>query len=124
MDASALLALLKLEPGHEIVETHIRESRIGAVNFGEVAQRLMREGWSREQFETTADALNIAVIPIDANLAIDGAEIREIGRKAGLSQADCLCLALAKRKNATVLTADRAWMKMSEATGVTVRLIR
>ena len=124
LDASALLALLKLEPGHEAVEGAILGSMISAVNLGEVAQRLLRQGWTRAQFEQTATALDILVVSVDAPLAIDAAEIREIGRKAGLSQADCVCLALAKREGAVAMTADRRWREVEGAVEVELRIIR
>lgn len=124
LDASALLALLKLEPGHEVVEAAILGAMISAVNLGEAAQRQLRAGWTRAQFEEITDALSLLVVPVDTGLALDAAEIREIGRVAGLSQADCICIALAKREGAVAMTADRRWREVEQAVGVELRVIR
>ena len=45
-------------------------------------------------------------------------------RSAGLSLGDRLCLALAQRNGNGALTADRMWLKVAEAVGVVVELIR
>lgn len=124
LDASALLALLKLEPGCEVVEAAILDAMISAVNLGEAAQRQFKAGWTRAQFEQTADALGMLIVPVDAELALDAADMREIGRVAGLSQADCICLALARREGAVAMTADRAWREVAAVVEVEVRIIR
>lgn len=71
-----------------------------------------------------APALDVRIRAVRLDLVLAAAEIREICRKRGLSQADCLCLALAQREGAIAMTADRAWADVSEAVGVQVRLIR
>jgi ribonuclease VapC len=50
--------------------------------------------------------------------------MRSLTRSAGLSLADRLCLALARRLKAKVLTADRAWTLVAEPLGLDVGLIR
>lgn len=44
LDASALLALLNQEPGHEEVVRPIPDAAISAVNLSEVAAKLARGG--------------------------------------------------------------------------------
>ena len=44
LDASALLAFLFRETGHEIVGEHIEEACISTVNMSEVAGRFVRDG--------------------------------------------------------------------------------
>lgn len=124
LDASAVVALLRDEPGAEVVRGALKQAHVGVINLGEVAQCLFRDGWSRAEIEETIDALHIRVRAVRVDLVMTAAEIREIGRKRGLSQADCLCLALAKREEAIVLTGDRVWLEVAEALGVEVRLIR
>lgn len=124
LDASALLALLKREAGAEIVEASLEQAVIGSVNLGEAAQIQYIYGWKRETFETTIKLMEIVVVPVSYRVAMDAADFRELARKNGISQADCLCLALAKSENAVALTADRDWLKIAEAIGVDVRLIR
>jgi ribonuclease VapC len=124
LDASALLALIKAERGWDAVDAVVAEAVIAAVNLGEAAQREFKAGRTREQFDMTAAALGVAVEPVDARLAVDAAEFRERGRAMGLSQADCIFLALARRLGAEAMTADRKWIEVAEAIGVEVRVIR
>ncbi|MGF1550690.1 MAG: type II toxin-antitoxin system VapC family toxin [Sphingomonadaceae bacterium] len=124
LDASAVIALLRGEPGADIVKAALKQAHLGVINLGEVAQCLFRDGWSRAEIEETIEALDVRVRAVRIDLVIAAAEIREVGRKYGLSQADCLCLALARREAAVILTADRVWLQVAEAVGVEVKLIR
>nr|WP_281346885.1 PIN domain-containing protein [Sphingorhabdus profundilacus] len=124
LDASALLALLKCEAGAEIVEASLEQAVIGSVNLGEAAQIQYLYGWKRSDFETAIALMEITIVPVSHKIAIDAADFRELARKSGISQADCLCLALAKSRNAVALTADRDWLKIADIVGVNVQLIR
>lgn len=124
IDASALIATLRNEIGADTVDEQVDGAMISAVNFGEAAQRQYRDGKTRTDMEDLANELALVVVPVDAQLALDTADIREIGRAAGLSQADCICLALAKRQGVVALTADRNWLKIADQIGVEVQLIR
>jgi PIN domain nuclease of toxin-antitoxin system len=124
LDASALLALLKNEAGADVVAASMDQAVIGSVNLGEAAQIQYLHGWQRDTFETAIALMDIPVVPVSYRVAMDAADFRELARKNGISQADCLCLALAKSENAVVLTADRDWLKIANAIGVEVRLIR
>jgi ribonuclease VapC len=124
LDASALLALLKREAGAEIVQASLNQAVIGAVNLGEAAQIQYLYGWNRNDFEVAIGLTEISVVPVSQQVALDAADFRELARKKGISQADCLCLALAKSEDAVALTADRDWLKIADAIGVEVRMIR
>jgi ribonuclease VapC len=124
LDASAVVAVVLREPGWEAVRAVLLESHIASINFGEVAQRFFKDGWPREEIEETLAALNMRVVVVDATLALDAAEMRETARAVGLSQADCICLALARRRGATAITADRDWLKIDGLLEVEVQQIR
>ena len=124
LDASAVVAVLIRERGWQAVQSVILDSKMAANNRGEVAQRLLKEGWNRFQIEDAIGALQIEIIPVDGPLALDAAEIREIARAKGLSQADYLCLALAKRMGVVAMTADQKWLEIAGAVGVEVRVVR
>jgi ribonuclease VapC len=124
IDASALIAFLEGEVGADVIDAEIDGAMISAVNFGEVAQHQFRNGKSRSEMERLADELGLIIIPVDYALALDAADIREIGRSIGLSQADCICLALAKQERSIVFTSDRSWLKIADELGVEVELIR
>jgi ribonuclease VapC len=124
LDASALLALLKREAGADVVEASLDRAVIGSVNLGEAAQIQYLHGWHRSDFEIAIGLTEISVVPVTHRIAMDAADFRELARKNGISQADCLCLALAKSESAFALTADRDWLKIANQIGVEVRLIR
>jgi PIN domain nuclease of toxin-antitoxin system len=124
LDASALLALLQSERGAKIVADEIQGAAISAVNLGEAAQRQYRDGKTSTEFEAMATAFALNIISVDGPLALDAAEIREIARQKGLSQADCICLALAKRLGVNAMTADQKWLEIAGEVGVKVQVVR
>lgn len=107
-DASALLAFLQGEPGASTVEHELAAGgRCGAVNWSEVAQKVLAHGrdWELARALLQSYELDIAdVTAIDAEWAA-----RRWRRGEGLSVADRLCLALGERLGATVWTADTGW---------------
>ena len=123
-DSSAILALLRNEAGSDVVLENLDRGCISAVNLGEIAQVQIRDGQSLAEAEETFNQLGIPVIDVDAQQALAAAEIRAVALTKGLSQADCLCLALAKREGEAALTADRQWLEVANAIGVKVQLIR
>lgn len=128
LDASALLAYLKEEPGSEIVEELLAESsNISAVNWAEVLSKLAEEGddipLTVERFES--EGLlggNVVVHPLDESQARRIAALRPITRDTGLSLADRACLALAHALDLPAYTADGAWRDVDA--GVEIHLIR
>lgn len=124
LDSSAVLAVLRDETGANVVLESLPDGVICAINLGEVVQVQIREGKTREQAAAVINALQIPVVDVDADLAIYAAELRMKVLKNGISQADSICLALAKREGAVALTGDRKWLEVAEILGVEVRLIR
>jgi ribonuclease VapC len=124
LDASALVALLRGESGAPIVAENVRGAAVSAVNFGEAAQRQYKAGTSRQEFEDVVAPLNLNIVSVDRAMALDAADMREIGRQKGLSQADCICLALAQRMGVVAMTADQKWLEIAEVVGVEVQVVR
>ncbi len=128
LDASALLAYLRDEPGAEVVaEVVAGGATISAVNLTEVLSRAADRGADpvRLADELTRGGLlagAVAVEPFTAGDAIEAARLRPLTRQAGLSLAGRACLALARRLQAATLTADRAWRGL--AVEVELRSIR
>ena len=95
-----------------------------AVNIAEVVDHYARRGALRADAERRIGRLNLLIVDADLVLAFDAAMLLPITRSAGLSLGDRFCLALAKRLDRPVLTADRAWPTIADAVGVRVQLIR
>ena len=122
IDASALLALVLKEPGHEKVAEHLNGSLISSVNFSEVLARLARSGILPREAGPRIAELGVTIIAFDSEHATIAAEIREHARAAGLGLADCCCLALALQQQLSVLTAERIWKSLGLA--LEIKLIR
>jgi PIN domain nuclease of toxin-antitoxin system len=108
-DASALLAYLRGEAGSGIVRSQLELGGFcGAANWSEVAQKVSAAGadWNLARGLLLSYALTIE--QVTAEDAEAAAALWHAG--SGLSLGDRLCLALGQRLDATVMTADRAWM--------------
>ncbi len=111
LDASALLALLKREPGWQHVDSIISRSAISAVNGAEVVGMLRREGVPGE---VALLALRLTKVQI---LAFDDSHLELMasgpGDREGLSLGDRVCLATARRNEWIAVTADRGWARFA-----------
>jgi PIN domain nuclease of toxin-antitoxin system len=118
LDASALLAYLRDEPGADLVADAIATgASISTVNLGEVLSRVADRGGDpvRVARQMTDRGLldgAIMVEPFTSADAVEVARLRPTTRDLGLSLGDRACLALAKRFDAPALTADAAWSKL------------
>ena len=128
LDASALLAHLRDEPGADVVAEAIASGAvISTVNLAEVFSRVADRGDDPVKLaaELTQSGLLDGAItgePFTAADAIDAGRLRSLPRDAGLSLGDRACLALARRLDAPALTADTDWQGVAH--GVELRPIR
>lgn len=128
LDASAVLALLRDEPGADEVERAVAaETRLSAVNWAEVLSKLADAGEDpgHATGALAAEGLlgeSMVVEPLDEAQAVEIARLRPLTRGAGLSLGDRACLALAAALEVPALTADRAWAELG--LGISVELIR
>jgi PIN domain nuclease of toxin-antitoxin system len=120
-DASAILALLKMEQGHEIVAENLERAIVSSVNFCEVITVVSRKGFGQEKVIKFLKETFLHIEDFDTEQAIIAAAFNDV-TKNGLALGDRACLALAKSKNLPVLTADKVWKEME--LGVEVQLIR
>lgn len=123
LDASALLAYFKNEPGGEAVQRRLgTDTVIGAVNLAEVVSQLVESGWAEDAIRETFDATQAQPVAFLAEDAYIAGLLRERTRHRGLSLGDRACLALALRLGVPALTADRSWADLD--LGVEVVLVR
>ena len=121
LDASALLAFARGEPGAERVGNMLHLAAISAVNAAECIAVLARFMTSRAAEQSVA-RLGLEVVACDWDVAILAADIHAATRDRGLSLADCVCLATARRLGVPVVTADGAWEGVE--VGVEIELLR
>jgi len=122
LDASALLAFLFREPGHERVAPILAESCLSTVNLSEVIGRFVRDGHPSRGVSEQLLASGVEFVPFAAEDAALAAEVVPRTQRLGLSLGDRACLALALRRRVPVYTADRSWQRLD--LGVSVVVIR
>jgi ribonuclease VapC len=121
LDASALLALLKREPGHvRVVAAILDGAALATVNLSEVIAVFSRAGTPAAGLVADIERLGLLIEPFTRDDATHAGELIPQTSAAGLSFGDRACLALAMRIQCPVLTADRAWADLNIDVGVTL----
>ncbi len=126
LDASALLAHLRDEPGADVVAeaiaggaavstVNIAEALSAEANRGTDPVRLAEELASRGLLDGA-----LTVYPFTTADAIEAACLRPLTRTAGLSLGDRACLALAHRLDGVAMTADTAWAQVGLDVAITL----
>ena len=123
LDASAVLALLRDEPGGDVVAGHIGRAAISAVNLQEVVREMLREGATLEAARPVLDELALALHPHDEAAAYAAAALYAATRRHGRGLGDRSCMALGLALGLPVLTADREWERV-EVEGLAVEMVR
>jgi len=112
LDASAMLAFLFREPGHERVADVIEEGCISSVNLSEVLVRFARDGHDPALTYGKIAESPIEIVPFLGEDAALAASLVPATRRLGLSLGDRACLALALARRIPALTADQAWLRL------------
>lgn len=123
LDASAVLALVRNEPGADKVATHVGRAAISAVNLQEVLKELFLSGLNEETARELLGELRLDVRPHDIEAAFAAAGLHSQTREFGRGLGDRSCLALAMQLDVPAITADREWKKVKVA-NLTVEHIR
>ena len=113
IDASALLALLFNEPGHEIVDAALDHGVMNAVNLAEVASRLLFLGADEQTTRDRLGDLPIEIVPFTAEHAFRVGALRVPTMEHGLSLGDRACIATAEELNLPALTSDQSWTRLN-----------
>lgn len=128
LDASALLAYLRDEPGADVVAEAIAGGAVmSTANLAEVLSRVAARGGDSVHLlaQMREQRLVDGAIDVEPLTSEDAAEIgrlRPLTKAAGLSLGDRACLALAARLGAPAFTADSDWESVD--VGVEIRQIR
>ena len=122
LDASAFLALLQQEPGAEVVEKHLSNAIMSAVNVAETLTILQDTSIEKQNAENLVTEIIQEIIPFDLAQACHVADLKKLTKPFGLSFGDRACLALAKINHLPILTADKIWGKLDA--GIKIHLIR
>lgn len=124
LDASALLAMLKDEPGGNAVAQVIADARMSSVNYAEVVSHFVYVGMPLDRIDAMLAPLPLTIVDADRAIATTAGGLRSMTAKAGLSLGDRFCLALARHDGLPAMTADKTWRKVADDVGVAVSVIR
>lgn len=108
-DASAVLAIMHREPGHDKARKHLEGALISAVNYSEVLKKTVEAGSNLVATRLHLENFALTVIPFDERQAVRAADLWPAAKGHGLSFADRTCLALGMERKAKVVTGDRRW---------------
>jgi PIN domain nuclease of toxin-antitoxin system len=122
LDASALLAFLFREAGHERVGAEIETACLSAVNLSEVIGRFVRDGHDARTVLHRLTSTSIEIVPFTAADAALAASLVPVTRPLGLSLGDRACLALALARRIPAVTADRTWARLK--IGIDIQVVR
>jgi ribonuclease VapC len=122
-DSYAILALLRDEPGAEVVAGDIGDGLISAVNLQEVIKALLRRNVSADAALAMLDALHLGVCAHGRDDAIAAAKLYPATKEFGSGLGDRSCMALGIAEGLPVLTADKEWSKI-EVPGLKLVLAR
>ncbi len=111
-DASAILALLRDEPGANVVAQYICDGLISAVNLQEVIKGLLRRDVPIDAALAMLDALHLEVRPHGRTDAIAAAKLYPVTKEFGSGLGDRTCMALAIAEGLPVITADQQWARI------------
>ena len=122
LDASAVLAFLRNEPGAEIVRPHLKGGRLSAVNYSEVIAKAAALDIGYEQTESIMNDLGVERVAFDDRHAAVAASLLPATKRFGISLADRACMALAMIVGLPALTSDSDWTELGLE--FEIRLIR
>jgi PIN domain nuclease of toxin-antitoxin system len=123
MDASAVLALIRDEPGADKVALQVGRAAISAINLQEIIKELALSGLDVETIRELLDELRLDVRAHDVEAAYMAAGLHAQTKEFGRGLGDRSCLALAMQLGVPALTADREWKKV-KVKGLKVEHIR
>jgi ribonuclease VapC len=109
LDSSALLALLFNEPGADRVSETLPGALLSTVNFAETLAKLTERGVPVQEARAAVEATGVEIVDFDADQACMTSALRPLTRSAGLSLGDRACLALARSRDRSAVTADHVW---------------
>jgi len=108
-DTYAIIELIKGNPNYEFVKDKVIIT--GVMNVAETYYALLLE--NKEGFvDSIIKKLNIEIVDISQEIAIESAKLRYKNKKSFLSYIDCIGYILAKENNLIFLTGDKEFERM------------
>jgi ribonuclease VapC len=122
LDASALVAVVKHEPGADRVATALPAAVVAAPNWAEMLEVLGKSGRDADVVGRRFKTVGVEVEPVTEDDAEAVARLARPTANRDLSLGDRFCLAVAERLGRPAYTSDQAWAKA--ATEAKIVMIR
>jgi ribonuclease VapC len=114
LDASAILAIVNGEPGHEkLTPQLLANSILSAVNAAEAQSKLVTRGWNSDEAWNDVAGFVGEVSVFDELQARLAGDLIGQTRGLGLSLGDRACLALGLSFKLPIYTTERSWTKLT-----------
>lgn len=124
LDTSAIIALLKKEPGYKLLEGIISNSAISLVNLSELVSVLSRSNIPENEIDDIIMDIVPEIIPFCENVCIKAGKLARLTKDYGLSLGDRACIATACHYNMEIYTTDKIWLKLVASITTTIVLVR
>ncbi|WP_341748898.1 type II toxin-antitoxin system VapC family toxin [Candidatus Tisiphia endosymbiont of Sialis lutaria] len=124
LDTSAIIALLKKEPGYKILEDVIASSSIASINLSELVSVLTRSNIAENEIDIIVADIVPEIIPFCENIAIKTGKLSRLTKDYGLSLGDRACIATGCYYNMEIYTTDKIWLKVADNITTKIILVR
>jgi PIN domain nuclease of toxin-antitoxin system len=108
LDSKAILALLTMDEGHEVIAQNLENAFVSSVNIAEVLMILVKKEINHKEAAQLLKDTFPQVEPFNAEQAVIASSFEE----PELSFGDRACLALARSKNLRILSPDKDLMML------------
>ncbi len=113
LDSSAVIALLRDEPGAGLIAGYAGDALISAVNLQEAIKVLLADGASVDVARGMLDSLDLETRAHEAADAYAAAALFGATKAKGSGMGDRTCMALAIAEGLPAITTDKAWSELA-----------
>jgi PIN domain nuclease of toxin-antitoxin system len=113
LDTSAIVALLRDEPGAVVVASHLGDALISTVTLQEVIKAMLVRGFLPDAVKGMVDALGLEVRAHEIEDAWAAALLWDATKAKGSGLGDRTCMALAISEAVPAITTDKAWAELA-----------
>jgi len=113
LDASAVIVLLRNEPGAELIASYAGDALISTVTLQEVVKALLVRGFTLELARAMIEALHLEPRAHTVEDACAAAALYQATKAQGRGLGDRTCMALAIAAGLPAITTDRQWSALA-----------
>lgn len=120
LDTSAIIALLKKEPGYESLEEVVANSAVSIINFSELVSVLMRTSIVESEIDEIIKDIIPEIIPFSEDIAIQTGKLIKLTKDLGLSLGDRACIATGIYHGIPIYTTDKVWKDLKTSAQIVI----